>query len=167
MKNKKRELVISFIPMIIMMIVIFAFSAKNGTESSKTSGETVNVMITIFGKIPGLKMGTFDKDILSSYMELPVRKIAHMLEYAVLLATIYIPIHINFKIKLSHKAIISYIIALLYAISDETHQLFVPGRSGRVIDVCIDSIGIITSLIILTIIFVKIQKKQERKGLKE
>lgn len=152
MKHTKLRCVITFVPMIIMMIIIFLFSAKNGTESSKTSGETVSVMITFFEKIPVLQLESLDRAALSALMELPVRKMAHMLEYAVLLATIYIPININFQITLRNKAIISYIIAVLYAASDEIHQLFVVGRSGRVTDVLIDSIGVTVSLVILVLI---------------
>ena len=40
----------------------------------------------------------------------------------------------------------------LYAITDEIHQLFVPGRSGMIKDVFIDSLGIITGVIICLII---------------
>lgn len=152
MKHTKLRCVITFVPMIIMMIIIFLFSAKNGTESSKTSGETVSVMITFFEKIPVLQLKSVDRAALSALMELPVRKMAHMLEYAILLATIYIPISINFQITLRNKAIISYIIAVLYAASDEIHQLFVVGRSGRVTDVLIDSIGVTVSLVILVLI---------------
>lgn len=152
MKHTKLRCVITFVPMIIMMIIIFLFSAKNGTESSKASGETVSVMITFFEKIPVLQLESLDRAALSALMELPVRKMAHMLEYAILLATIYIPININFQITLRNKAIISYIIAVLYAASDEIHQLFVVGRSGRVTDVLIDSIGVTVSLVILVLI---------------
>ena len=41
----------------------------------------------------------------------------------------------------------------LYAATDEIHQLFVPGRSGEIRDVCLDSLGVITGIIILLIIF--------------
>ena len=36
----------------------------------------------------------------------------------------------------------SVVIAALYAISDEFHQTFVPGRSGHAVDVGVDLIGI-------------------------
>ena len=35
----------------------------------------------------------------------------------------------------------AFVFCFLYACSDEVHQLFVPGRSGNIIDVGIDSIG--------------------------
>ena len=33
-------------------------------------------------------------------------------------------------------------ISVLFAISDEIHQLFVPGRAGSAVDVLIDSVGV-------------------------
>ena len=38
-------------------------------------------------------------------------------------------------------AILVWGIAILYAASDEAHQLFVPGRHGSLIDVAIDGVG--------------------------
>ncbi len=35
------------------------------------------------------------------------------------------------------------IIAMLYALSDETHQLFVPGRAFQVIDLVVDFLGVL------------------------
>ena len=49
-------------------------------------------------------------------------------------------------------------VGVLYAISDEIHQLFVPGRTGCILDVGIDTLGIITGIIIF-MIFIKILKK--------
>ena len=40
----------------------------------------------------------------------------------------------------------SSLIGVIYAVSDELHQLFVNGRSGKIIDVVIDSIGIFTGI---------------------
>jgi len=35
-----------------------------------------------------------------------------------------------------------------YAVTDEIHQLFVPDRSGRILDVGIDTLGVITGVLI-------------------
>ena len=37
--------------------------------------------------------------------------------------------------------IFSEMCIILYAITDEIHQLFIPGRNGNVVDVLIDSCG--------------------------
>lgn len=49
------------------------------------------------------------------------------------------------------------IIALVYAISDEVHQLFVPGRVASIRDVLIDLIGITTAIISNLIIRIRNQ----------
>jgi VanZ family protein len=43
-------------------------------------------------------------------------------------------------------------LSLLYAFSDETHQLFVPGREGKLTDVGIDAIGIAIGVIVVHLI---------------
>ncbi len=58
----------------------------------------------------------------------------------------------------------SLIIGILYAISDEIHQLFVPGRSGKVTDVIIDSLGILTGIVFFLIVEKTV--KQIRKNIK-
>ena len=49
--------------------------------------------------------------------------------------------------------LISFSITVLYACSDEFHQLFVPGRAGMIQDVMIDSIGIILALCLIAVFF--------------
>lgn len=67
-------------------------------------------------------------------------KTLHLLEYAALGILIYFAI-------LREKQTI--IIAYLYALSDEIHQTFVIGRSGRLRDTFIDLVGIIVGLLLL------------------
>ena len=41
---------------------------------------------------------------------------------------------------------------ILYAASDEFHQLFVPGRSGQITDVLIDSGGLLAGILLVVLI---------------
>ena len=69
-----------------------------------------------------------------------VKKGAHVTEYAILYLLLF---RAFYTVMASRKAlIVSAIIGVLYAVSDEYHQTFVPLRDGRVRDVVIDSIGI-------------------------
>lgn len=43
----------------------------------------------------------------------------------------------------------AFLIAAIYAISDEIHQLFVDGRHGTAVDVVIDSLGALTALLLI------------------
>jgi VanZ family protein len=42
--------------------------------------------------------------------------------------------------------VVSFFAGLLYAVSDEIHQYFIPGREMRAFDVFIDSLGVIAGL---------------------
>ena len=47
----------------------------------------------------------------------------------------------EFRLVDKRTYIYAVILCMLYAVSDEVHQYFVPGRSAGVIDVVIDTVG--------------------------
>ena len=55
------------------------------------------------------------------------------------------------------KVISSIIIGVTYAITDEIHQGFTPGRAPSVTDVCIDSMGVLTGIFILITLIVFVE----------
>lgn len=128
---KKR---INILLVITWMILIFIMSSFNSTESSNQSNFIVNIIANIFN-INNI-----------SILSLIVRKLAHFTEYFILGLLVYNLIYSNQK-----KAYFAIIICVLYAISDEIHQLFVPGRSCQVLDVIIDSSGSLLGIILLYI----------------
>ncbi len=88
---------------------------------------------------------TVDRQVaFADKVDYPVRKTAHAVEYAVLAflvsgAACYGDI--QDKKKRRRLFLCVWGICILYAMSDEIHQAFVPGRAGRISDVCIDAIG--------------------------
>jgi VanZ family protein len=65
---------------------------------------------------------------------------------------------IDYGAKKNLRYTISLGICFLYAISDELHQAFIPGRNGNPIDVLIDTAGAAFGLLII-IVFFKLTKK--------
>lgn len=63
------------------------------------------------------------------------KKSAHVVEYFIL--TILL-----FRAYKYHRLDLAIYFAILYAFSDEAHQLFIFGRTGLIRDVAIDSLGI-------------------------
>ena len=49
---------------------------------------------------------------------------------------------------LKRKLCLGILFCVCYAISDELHQLFVPGRAGRLFDVCVDGAGACFGMVI-------------------
>lgn len=137
MNNNKETLIVKRILKIILliswMILIFMLSHQNGSISSKQSD-------TVLKFIP--------RNFVSNEMILitMVRKLAHIVEYFVLFVLIYTNIK-EYKSKNLYK--LSFTLSLLYSSFDEFHQVFITDRSGSIIDVLIDAIGIIIACILI------------------
>lgn len=68
-------------------------------------------------------------------------KSLHVIEYAILYFLLF-RATLPANLKNQKKArLIAFLIAIIYAASDEIHQTFVPTREGRLRDVGIDTIG--------------------------
>ena len=75
--------------------------------------------------------------------DLILRKFAHIAEYAILTALLFWALRPRLTCR-AHGLLMAAVIALSYALSDEWHQTFVPGREGSLRDVGIDALGIIS-----------------------
>ncbi len=83
-------------------------------------------------------------------------KIIHLFEYAILCFLVSKTLSFTLKESVKRYAgLAAIVITLLYAISDEFHQSFVPGRYAEVYDVFADGMGAVLSQIILYIKEVK------------
>lgn len=128
--------------LIIWMIVIFLFSSQPATNSQKLSDKTTIKIVELITK----KEVTTPTLTTKKYRYL-IRKSAHFFLYFILGILIYI----NMKKKSFKIILISIFLSMLYAVSDELHQIFVPGRGAQVKDVLIDTLGSCVGIIFLTI----------------
>ncbi len=102
-------------------------------------------VIFFFSSMPGAVSGT---DM--PFALLLERKGAHVFEYFVLVLLALNSFLLTYsKERFGFSVILSATLSLLYAFSDETHQLFVPGREGKLSDVGIDAIGIAIGVIVV------------------
>ena len=142
--SKKRFLYL--IPVIIWMIFIFYMSGKTGQESSGQSGKISLFITDLLEKVR--QDSPQEMQNLQDILELVIRKAAHMTEYAILFLISYLAmVKISMSQSRFYNRSIAVLISLLYACSDEMHQLLVPGRSGKMIDVGIDMAGVLIVLI--------------------
>ena len=81
------------------------------------------------------------KEVLNR-LSYPIRKCGHITEYAILGFLVYVMFY-AYGFEGRRRFLLAVLLAVFYAASDEFHQVFVPGRSGRFTDVLIDSIGIL------------------------
>ncbi|MFD2131978.1 VanZ family protein [Pseudogracilibacillus auburnensis] len=125
--GRENNKIIAWSAVIIWMAMIFFLSHQPATSSGQLSASITNFLIQTITAI-------FPFEIESTSFHFFIRKGAHFFAYFVLGVLV---IH-ALKNKYIYLAIV---ICVMYAISDEVHQLFITGRSGEVRDVLIDSIG--------------------------
>ena len=142
-------------------IIIFMFSNEPATVSDQTSlGFTENVIMFLVKidivDIPVSSVGLEEtvRQIAENLNNI-IRKIAHFSIYLVLGVLVYNLLLCYVKNKKA--VLVALLTCLLYAISDEIHQIFIPGRAGQIKDVLIDFSGSFTGLI-LTLLYNKMKK---------
>jgi len=118
-----RKLVSVWLPVLFWMVVIFLFS--NQAHS-----------------------GEITKEYLGDY-NVPIRKLAHACEYAILCLLARRALSHSGGIFAKHPNLFALALSALYALSDEFHQSFVPGRSATIADAGVDSIGAMAALLVL------------------
>jgi VanZ family protein len=131
--------IIAWFPVLLWMLLIFFLSAQSATESDGLSKGLTKIILAFFDRlVPAFGSGTAIDYLL--YLDHFVRKLTHFLLYLVLGALAARALRKNAIIGWK-PLVLAVLICALYAMTDEIHQIFVPGRSGQVGDVIIDSMG--------------------------
>lgn len=136
----------SLIPMLLMMYIIFSFSAQTGDDSSKLSHNVTYKIVSTADELLDLQLSDSQINRCINKIHHYIRKIAHFSEYFLLAATVSLPLYV-YGIRGFWLILTAGIICIGFAVLDEMHQLFVQNRSGSYKDVIIDSLGSITGII--------------------
>ena len=123
---------------ITIMLFIFIHSAMPGDLSGMESGFITDILAKIFRTDPA-DLAVF------------VRKGAHFTEFLALGVSLLYTVkdYDDSRHSLFTVALLSWGIAVLYAMTDEFHQRFVQGRSGEIRDVMIDACGAAAGILIV------------------
>lgn len=123
---------------IAVMVCIFLFSCENADDSSDTSGNFVNLIISIFyGDYDELPL--WEQEEIRGNISHFIRKTAHFTIFAALGFFAFLT---SGQKKLLCKGTAAvHIFCGLYAVSDELHQYFVPGRACMLRDMLLDTCG--------------------------
>lgn len=163
---------ILFLFWLAWMLLIFWFSSKSAdvsTEESLTVGKLIcSIIVNGYDSMTEVSQLQY-AEMLDHF----VRKSAHFLEYGVLgalnfgMCSVYLPVLKRFQksaavskviMKKGSVVYLAWIWGAIYAVTDEIHQLFVPGRYGTVLDVILDAAGVLTG--ILACVFVALLHKK-------
>ena len=153
-KNRILKSAVLTVLTLLWMVLIFMMSGADDDESKAQSGSVCTFLCETF--VDGFEdMTPEEQQSIEESLSFPVRKCAHLTEYAVLGALLaataasYTALqgHESASASRAMKPLVPpFIIGVLYAASDEIHQLFVPGRAGQLRDVLIDSAGILIGM---------------------
>ena len=128
-----------------LMVTIFCLSAQSAEKSSQLSGSVTERICEIV--VPGFKTKSRSDqvNIIAQYNRI-IRKYGHFTEYLALgfFAALQLTNHrrlFAMKSGLILSFITAALMAFMYSITDEIHQLFVPGRAFQIYDIAVDTIG--------------------------
>lgn len=142
---------LSFLPAILIMLLIFQFSAQTGIESGELSHKVSVAIVRIGDELLDKNLEEWRVQELADSIEYYVRKGAHMSIYFVLAIAVSFPLYV-YGLRGFPLLLVAGIICVGFACTDEYHQSFVAGRGPSVTDVCIDSVGVFLGIMLVRIV---------------
>ena len=131
MKTKQRKLLL-LLAVVFWMAIIFKFSAQPGEQSNLLSSRVTGVIVAVLRRV--------DPDARVTVFNHFIRKCAHLLVYMILgIVGLFVFSKLGYAGRKG--LLLTLMVCVGYAISDEIHQYFVPERTPRITDVLIDTSG--------------------------
>ena len=143
--------------LLVWMCLIFGFSSQPINESSDLSMKVGERLAKVF--VPGFdELSEGEQTAFAEDINYGIRKTAHFLEYMVL-GVLWSLILMQTRLKMKSRIFAGIGVCALFAAGDEIHQLFVDGRTGRFMDVCIDTAGAACGILAVACVSMLIFKK--------
>ena len=143
---------------VFLIIFIFLMSAQNAEISKQTSGGVTRFIAGLI--YPGFNsLGEQAQNQIISSLQGFVRSAAHFSVFAALcFSNLIFTLTLQKLIPLM-RYLSSIIFSIAYAVSDEIHQLFIPGRAFQFSDILVDTLGIILGAAVMYLIMKLIKKR--------
>ena len=143
---------------LLVMTMIFNFSSEVGETSAQTSTGVVTEVLDVF-----MEKQEITPEVVRKF-HFPIRKMAHFGIYMLLGFCVINAIEKSFRLKIYWSIILSFLISVIYACSDEIHQNFTENRDPSFIDVLIDSGGALVGIFVFLLLILVINKFSKRKS---
>ncbi len=156
----KKIKVISGIATFAVMALIFFFSSQTAADSSETSSGIASKIVGIITAV----LGDGVADTVKWFIHVLVRKSAHFILYFTLGVSVVNTASQFFKKRDLYLFLMSFAFCIVYAVSDEIHQYFIPGRAAMFVDILIDGAGAFLGCILFVLIR-KIVLRRKSNGL--
>ncbi len=150
MRNLSRvDLLLRILPWLLVvswMALIFSFSGQVAEESAHLSRGVTDAVLGAIEAIAPRQAENLDFDML----HLVLRKSAHFLVYLFLGIWLFSALRPYFPLVMA--GVNAVLASFVFAIFDELHQYFVPGRVMSVWDVYLDTAGALAGVLLLALI---------------
>ncbi len=157
-----KKFIIYWLPLIIWAFIIFGFSSQPYQKQDLRPMLEKHINKEVAEKYFGdYTFHYHGKEIsiarlgIGGFIEFFIRKGAHLFEYAVLGMLLFRAIN-STGIRMTRVIVLAFIVAFLYAATDEWHQSFTINRTPLFTDVLIDSVGALLG-IMMTFVFCRIK----------
>ncbi len=155
-KNKNILRMIFLILILATFSIIFCFSSQDGNKSKSVSKQVMRTIVEVNPKTN--KLNETEKEDVVEKSQPVIRKLAHFTIY-MLTGILIMGFLSTYDFHWKKKLTITLILGILYAISDEIHQLFTGGgRTARIFDVFIDFLGVFIGACFVLVILKLIKK---------
>lgn len=139
---------LSFLPALIMMYVIYSFSAQTGEVSGELSYKISYQIVETKNEILGTNKSYDELYAEANEIHFYVRKAAHMTVYFLLAIAVSFPLYV-YRVRGIWLMLLAGIVCVGFAGFDEYHQSFVAGRGPSVRDMVIDSVGAFIGILLV------------------
>lgn len=160
MKKKRLYLLRAVLGILILanMAVIFLFSEQTGKQSAQTSSAVTESIAQTVIKDFESKPSNEQQQIINK-MHVPVRKLAHMVEFGTLGALIFLLL-LTWHGTVLFRYACSLVLTGIYACVDEAHQSMTEHRGPKLADVGIDLAGALILCTLILIIALLVNRKR-------
>lgn len=143
---------------VLIMAVIFISSSQDIDSSNLTSGFFSNLFVR-FLRPEYDSMSPYEQQIAFDTVQSVVRKFAHFSAFALLGVSLRLCLE-SWLGRRKRLWLWSLLGCMLYAVSDELHQLLSSGRSCELRDVLIDSTGSLVGIVLVSLIICTVRYRR-------
>ncbi len=159
MKKNKLYFFVSWAAVLAVAVAIFLFSAQDARQSTQVSHGLIEQIVLWYTKYFGIPCSTGQLIQITGFWDHLVRKLAHFSIYSLLGFCCCNACYSTF-FQLKKSFGFSLLAGSLYAVSDEIHQFFVPGRSCQLSDMVLDSCGVMFGILLFCTLFAIVTKRR-------
>lgn len=144
----------SWVAVVVWMAVIFIFSAQPADQSSELSKGVTEILVSVAAVVFPIDMESGATQNFIDKLDGMIRVGAHGTVFLIL-ALLMLNALRRSGLKGIKMFLITFAFCAFYAITDEIHQIFVPGRACELFDFIVDCIGAALGTVFISFIISK------------